>query len=88
MVRDVIVKHYSKFWVNQQSRKIEGESCIQLLTNGQAAFTYDSLLYELKEAFEMDDITTSKDGMYTPSLAQNININILDFKKEDSPPSN
>lgn len=66
---DVIVKHYSKFWVNQQTRRIEGEACIQLLSDGQANFSFDSLLFELKEAFEMDDIISSKDGLYKPSKA-------------------
>ena len=56
-VKDVIVKHYSKVWVNAGTRKLEGESCLQLLNDGAKSYSHDGLLFEIKDAFAMDDVS-------------------------------
>lgn len=49
VVTDIIVKLYSKFWVNIEQNQIEGESLIQVLADGSSGYHHDGLLYELKD---------------------------------------
>lgn len=58
-VRDVIVKHYSKVWINGGTRKLEGESCLQLLNDGSKSYSHDGLLFEMKDSFAMDDVSNA-----------------------------
>lgn len=80
-VKNVIVKHQSKFWTNQASRLLEGESCLQLLNDGSKHFSHDGLLFEMKEFFSCDDISrNAPDNLlvkdYKPAQ---INLDIIDF---------
>ena len=49
VVSDIIVKFFTKFWVNIQSNEIEGESLYQVLVDGSSGYHHDGLIYELKD---------------------------------------
>ena len=89
-VKHVIVKHQSKFWTNAASRLLEGESCLQLLSDGSKSYSHDGLLYELKEFFTCDDISRCAPGdlVVKKFKPAEINLDIIDFhgkRKEASP---
>ena len=85
VVHDVIVKHYCKYWVDGGTRLLDGESCLQLLTDGSNSYSHDSLIYELKEAFSMDNVQTAvqHDGYFQMRKVEQskIDLDIIDFHK-------
>ena len=80
-VKNVVVKHQSKFWTNQASRLLEGESCLQLLNDGSKHFSHDGLLFEMKEFFSCDDIShNTPDNLFVKDYKPaQINLDIIDF---------
>lgn len=56
VVSDIIVKFYTKFWVNIQNNEIEGESLTQVLVDGSSGFHHDGLIYELKDCLSMENV--------------------------------
>jgi hypothetical protein len=56
VVSDIIVKFYTKFWVNIQSSEIEGESLTQVLVDGSSGYHHDGLIYELKDQWKLENI--------------------------------
>ena len=50
-----IIKCYKKYWTNISKKSVEGERCLQVLTDGQRNFTHDGLLFELKDYFSFEN---------------------------------
>lgn len=65
IVTDIIVKNYSKFWTNIDTKQIEGESCIQILKDGSAEYKYDALLLELKGEYKFENILDKQGSLKT-----------------------
>lgn len=51
----MIIKLISKFWTSQDKKRIEGESCLQVLLDYGRKKT-DVLVYELKDLWNIDNI--------------------------------
>lgn len=56
VVSDIIVKFYTKLWVNVFKNEIEGESLFQVLVDGSSGYHHDGLIYELKDVFKLENV--------------------------------
>lgn len=65
VVSDIIVKFYTKFWVNIQSCQIEGESLTQVLVDGSSGYHHDGLIYELKDQFKLENVLKKQGSLRT-----------------------
>ena len=65
VVSDIIVKFYTKFWINIQNNEIEGESLIQVLVDGSSGYHHDGLIYELKDCFSLENILKKTGSLRT-----------------------
>lgn len=69
VVSYIIVKFYSKFWTNVDKNTIEGESCLQVLSDGSKSKSHDALILELKDNIDMQNIL-NKEGSLSSSQVQ------------------
>lgn len=51
----MIIKFVSKFWISSNKKRIEGESCLQVLLD-YGRKKNDLLIYELKDIYNIDNI--------------------------------
>jgi len=54
-VEGLIIKLVSKFWTSSNKKRIEGESCLQVLLD-YGKKKNDLLIYELKDIYNIDNI--------------------------------
>jgi len=54
-VEGLIIKLVSKFWTSSNKKKIEGESCLQVLLD-YGKKKNELLIYELKDIYNIDNI--------------------------------
>ena len=54
--QDIIIRYYSKIWINPIENILEGESSLSLLIDGATHKVEDALAFELKENFKSDNI--------------------------------
>jgi len=65
VVSDIIVKFFTKFWINIQNNEIEGESLTQVLVDGSSGYHHDGLIYELKDQFKLENILKKTGSLRT-----------------------
>jgi hypothetical protein len=54
-VEGLIIKLVSKFWTSSNKKRIEGESCLQVLLD-YGKKKNELLIYELKDIYNIDNI--------------------------------
>lgn len=69
VVSYIIVKFYSKFWTNVDKNTIEGESCLQVLSDGSKKKSHEALILELKDNIDMQNVL-NKEGSLSSSQVQ------------------
>ena len=61
----IIIKYYAKFWTDIESRMIEGDSCIQVLSDGKDDFMSHNLLLEMKYNCKFENILNKEGSLKT-----------------------
>mmetsp|Transcript_19352 Transcript_19352/g.29664 ORF Transcript_19352/g.29664 Transcript_19352/m.29664 type:complete len:144 (-) Transcript_19352:1911-2342(-) len=59
---DLIIKSQCKFWTKTDTNEIEGESCLQILSNGSTSSDGTAALeFEIRESYKVENIL-NKEG--------------------------
>lgn len=67
MDQDIIVRFYSKIWVNPELNILEGESCYSIFVDGTKMQVEEGLAFTLTEKFKSDNILRGNFGR-TPRI--------------------
>jgi hypothetical protein len=54
--QDIIIRYYSKIWVNPEENIIEGESCYSVFVDGSKQGVDEGLAFTLTEKFKCDNV--------------------------------
>ena len=61
--QDIIIRYYSKIWVNPEKNILEGESCYSTFIDGSKQGAEEALVFTLTEKFKSDNILGLRGNM-------------------------